>query len=132
MGSYKNHKNAQKMKSELQAKGYSAKIKTKRNLYVVYIGPFTTLQALHQLANDTHNHSQVIGVEHTKSSQGSGATFTHQSKYLNSKKFEQIPQSTQYGFQDKIKNDSKCKDCQLEDNNWFVQLQGGVVFPFKS
>lgn len=94
---------------------------------MVYVGPFKTLQAVHQLASSTPNHPQVTSMKHPKFS--SKDTASVKSTHHNKKQIEQIPQSTQYRFKDEAKNKIKCKDCPLEYNHWFVQLQGGVVFP---
>lgn len=127
MGSYASQKNARKMQSKLQAKGYNAQIKRKKNLYVVYVGPFKTLQAVHQFASNTHNHPQTTGIKHTKSSSIDTAStkFVHHNK----KQVEQIPPAAQNDLKNGAYNEIRCKDCQLEHNQWFVQLQGGAIFP---
>ncbi|KTD53539.1 Sporulation related domain protein [Legionella santicrucis] len=128
IGSYASQKNARQMQSKFQAKGYNAKIKREKNLYVVYVGPLNTLQAVHQLASNTpSSHSQATHVKHPKFSPIDAVPL--KSTHYNKKLAEQIPQSTQYSVKDEAANKIKCKDCSLEYNHWFVQLQGGVVFP---
>ncbi|KTD11736.1 Sporulation related domain protein [Legionella gratiana] len=127
VGSYVNKTNALKAQSKLQAKGYNAQIKRKKNLYVVYVGPFNTLQEVHQLAASTPNHPQATRIKNTKFN--SIDTSSPKTAYPNKKQIEQISQSNQYDFKDRTKKKIKCKDCQLERDHWFVQLQGGIVFP---
>ncbi|VEB32304.1 Opacity protein and related surface antigens [Legionella sainthelensi] len=127
LGSYASQKNARKMQSKLQAKGYNSKIKRKKSFYVVYVGPFKTLQAVHQLASTTHNHPQATSITHTQSSSiDASAT---KSAHHHEKQVEQVPSSTQYVLKNGAHHEIKCKDCQLEHNQWFVQLQGGAIFP---
>ncbi|WP_028387738.1 SPOR domain-containing protein [Legionella fairfieldensis] len=118
IGAYVNYNNAQRMKLTLDAKGYKARIKRKRNLYLVYIGPITTLRVLHKLTTHTHNRSQVMVFKPTKPHHDKITTSVH------SKQVEQIQSTAQH-----FKNDSRCKDCRLDGSKWFVQLQGGVFFP---
>ena len=49
------HKNALGMKSKLEARGYNAKIKRENKHYIVYIGPFASLNALQSQSNVTHS-----------------------------------------------------------------------------
>lgn len=127
IGSYSSQKNARIMQSKLHVKGYNAKIKRKKKLYIVYIGPFKTLQALHQLASNTPPDHSITRAKYQKFN--STETTPLKSKHHNKEQVKQISQSTQYRFRDETKDKIKCKDCSLEYNHWFVQLQGGVVFP---
>lgn len=118
IGSYTSQKNAQQVQSKFQAKGYSAKVQRERNLYIVSVGPLATLQELHQLSSMAHKFpsAKILGNGHPVPA-----------AHPNKKPLVQIPQST--GFKDEAQNHIKCKDCALEHNHWFAQLQGGVVFP---
>lgn len=65
-----------------------------KSFYVVYVGPFKTLQAVHQLASTTHNHPQATSITHTQSSSiDASAT---KSAHHHEKQVEQVPSSTQY------------------------------------
>lgn len=40
-----------------------------------------------------------------------------------------IVRANQQSFKSVTKRDKPCKDCQLDHHQWFVQLQGGAIFP---
>lgn len=127
IGSYINLKNAQKMKSELKAKGYDAKIKMKKNSYVVFIGPLANRQALHRLAVDSYAGPKLKTVHPIKLSHAAvhPARMTPQPQNIPFVANARPQQS----FNSGIKTDKRCKDCSLDQNKWFVQLQGGAIFP---